>query len=128
MSDTVKLTAIKVVSTEYVPDSVFISQAEFSVLRDDLIDRLLFRLHSYVMAEDHERAEHTFVAEYPATWWEHVKQRFAPRWFLSRYPIRMERVTKRCEFVARTYYPSLSAKYFPGAQVTRVRIDKELTP
>ena len=32
------------------------------------------------------------VAEYPATWVEAVKERFAPAWFLHRWPVRKKRI------------------------------------
>jgi hypothetical protein len=32
------------------------------------------------------------VAEYPATWWEAVKERFAPAWFLRRCPVKRTRI------------------------------------
>ena len=28
------------------------------------------------------------VIAYPTTWWEHLKERFAPKWFLERWPIK----------------------------------------
>ena len=31
--------------------------------------------------------------EWPATWWEHLKQRWFPRWALRRWPVRMESKT-----------------------------------
>lgn len=27
------------------------------------------------------------IAQYPSDWWQAVKQRFAPAWFLRRYPV-----------------------------------------
>jgi hypothetical protein len=32
------------------------------------------------------------VAEYTPTWWDAVKDRFAPRWFLARWPARKMRI------------------------------------
>lgn len=31
----------------------------------------------------------TESVSYPATWWEHFKHRFAPAWFLKRWPVRL---------------------------------------
>lgn len=31
--------------------------------------------------------------EWPATWWEHLKERWFPRWALRRWPVRMESKT-----------------------------------
>src|SRR5678809_654895 len=32
------------------------------------------------------------VAEYPADWWQALKERFAPKWFLRRYPVLKSRI------------------------------------
>ena len=41
--------------------------------------------------------------EWPANWWQHVKQRFAPRWALRRWPVLMETQA----YDAMTYAPEL---------------------
>jgi len=42
--------------------------------------------------------------EYPTTWWEHVKQRFAPKWFKKIWPVRYG----CAKLEARALYPKLS--------------------
>jgi hypothetical protein len=39
------------------------------------------------------------VVKYPSSWWDAVKERFAPQWFLKRYPSTFVTV------VATTYFP-----------------------
>jgi hypothetical protein len=39
---------------------------------------------------------------HPKTWWDAVKQRFAPKWFLRRWPVNEVVWTARC------YYPTVS--------------------
>ena len=41
--------------------------------------------------------------EWPATWWQHFKQRFFPAWLRAKFPVRME----RREFTVKTLYPFL---------------------
>jgi hypothetical protein len=41
---------------------------------------------------------------YPANWWESFKKRWAPSWFLKRYPVRHDQIT----FEANAYYPDIA--------------------
>ncbi|KKN24102.1 hypothetical protein LCGC14_0898220 [marine sediment metagenome] len=51
--------------------------------------------------------------EWPTDWWQAVKQRFAPRWFLRRYPVGMT-----CEVLqAFALYPTIEPG-IPGHQHT----------
>jgi hypothetical protein len=50
-------------------------------------ERLIVNLRTRI----HGMADDVVVVEWPATWWQHVKQRFAPRWALRRWPVRMDR-------------------------------------
>lgn len=34
----------------------------------------------------------TSTVEVPETWWDHTKERFAPRWFLARYPVAYRKI------------------------------------
>ena len=54
---------------------------------------------------------------WPATWWQHVKERFFPRWLLRRFPVRYD------QYVVNTValYPHLS---FPDqAHVHKIRVE-----
>ncbi len=56
------------------------------VLVKEEMERLVLRVRQDVLAQHLDRA----VVSYPATCWQHLKQRFAPRWLLCRWPVRME--------------------------------------
>lgn len=66
------------------------------ILKGEVEDAVLC-LGAYVWAEvlQNERVtfdvaeSHAFEASWPATWWEHVKQRWFPRWALARWPVKM---------------------------------------
>lgn len=49
-------------------------------------DEIEVRFRQQILATEPEHVH----AEWPATWWDAVKQRFAPRWFLRRWPARIE--------------------------------------
>jgi hypothetical protein len=49
------------------------------------------------------RRVHEESRSVPLDWWEAVKQRFAPRWFLRRYPVRYRTFT----LLAYHLYPGL---------------------
>lgn len=52
---------------------------------------------------------------YPKTWWDAVKQRFAPKWFLKRWPV-MEVV-----WTAKSFYPLVRIPEWPHSiQVFRM--------
>lgn len=46
--------------------------------------QLLLRLRATVYGLEHPKRH---VVEYPKTWWDAVKVRFAPAWFLRRWPV-----------------------------------------
>ena len=50
------------------------------------------------------------VLETPSDWWQHLKQRFAPGWFLERWPVLVNR------YHARHFYPDIKV---PVAQLRR---------
>jgi hypothetical protein len=56
--------------------------------------RMLLRLNAHVWAQKVQDEEVTlraeFSASWPATWWQHLKQRWFPAWALRRWPVRME--------------------------------------
>jgi hypothetical protein len=58
----------------------------------EFFDEERFRLVYEVYAREAERD-----VTYPATWWQHFKQRWFPAWLLRRYPVRLTVVTVRAE-------------------------------
>jgi len=51
--------------------------------------RLRFNLETYIYGKEHPKKE----IVYPADWWEALKERFAPKWFLKKYPVRSTVIT-----------------------------------
>lgn len=72
-------------------DKSLMDKATLSV--SDQVDwpanNLYFKMMTYVHGMDKEIIEHH--AEWPATWWQHFKQRWFPAWLKKRFPVKMER-------------------------------------
>lgn len=72
--------------------------AAVDVYVEDLGEQLIVELTRHVWCVDHG----TKCAEYPATWWDAFKQRWAPRWWLARWPVK----TTRRVFSFKECYPN----------------------
>jgi len=46
---------------------------------------MIMSLRAEIYGKDHPEQH---VVRYPENWWEAVKERFAPAWFLDKYPVR----------------------------------------
>ena len=62
--------------------------------------RLLMGLDAYIASDDRKHA----LCEWPRDWWQAVRARWCPRWWLARHPVLME----RREFVASEMVPHLN--------------------
>lgn len=51
-----------------------------SCFDDDMVRRGV----AYILGKKRQQS-----VSFPSTWWEAVKQRFAPKWFLKRWPVRL---------------------------------------
>lgn len=59
------------------------------VLYDHVADFVVMRFTAFVASEQIEQV----TWDWPATWWDHFKERWAPKWFKQRWPIVYERKT-----------------------------------
>lgn len=64
---------------------------------------LVMELHCDVLQREQNDEYHTEYdhLEFPADWWQHFRQRWFPRWWLSRWPVRMDRYVRAHETVIR---------------------------
>lgn len=53
-------------------------------------DLMIRRMTAYVLAMPKERIQ--ISRRWPRTWWDAVKLRFAPRWFLRRWPAEFDQI------------------------------------
>ena len=63
------------------------------------VDQVVMRLVAMVPAQPTKPVSY----KYPANWWEHVKERFAPKWFLKRFPVEYEIYSVE----AKVFYPQI---------------------
>lgn len=66
-----------------------------------LTDQIFYRLSAYLASKSTTKEEATErvleVVKVPLTWWEHLKDRFAPLWFLRRWPVQYRYINIRLE-------------------------------
>lgn len=77
-----------------------LSNLDIVQYRDELRDAVVFELRAKAASRFIERVDVTT----PLTWWDAVKQRFAPRWWLRRWPAR----TKTRSYEVREYAHALA--------------------
>jgi hypothetical protein len=73
---------------------------EITEVEDFLTNNLAVSLRSFCWCDEEREV---VAAEWPADWWQAVKERFAPSWFLRRWPVK----TKRASMTARVAYTKL---------------------
>jgi hypothetical protein len=60
------------------------------------LDEYIHRFETF-LAGDTKRREILQKTKVPLTWWDHVKQKFAPLWFIKRYPIQYREIIVKTE-------------------------------
>lgn len=63
---------------------------------DVVMRATLVRINRWVLEQEAER----ILCSYPADWWQAVRQRWAPKWWLKRHPVQM---TTKMATVKATY-------------------------
>lgn len=92
--------------------------AKFDIVADTA-ERLLFRLRAEVYGEKLNQTYHdlwfTHEFSFPANVWQHAKERFAPTWFTSRWPVRynvhMSRQKRSTRSTDWALFPELKNRY-----------------
>lgn len=74
-------------------------------LRNSLIARLEYMILSDKIVDDKYRFVTSF--NYPATWWQHFKRDKMPKWYVEKYPVKMQTVSKvrNVKFKRHATYP-----------------------
>ncbi len=83
----VKLRLLHFAAVRKLPQGMIRASARFSFDDESIVAKLEQRVWA--------RALHEEVLESPATWIEAIKERFAPRWLLRRWPIQRTKVDMR---------------------------------
>ena len=88
------------------------------VIRDHATQQLVMTLHASIYGKHHEDRH---VIRYPATWWDAVKERFAPAWFRDRYPVCFTEVTASLKEL----YPDLTLELPDKNPVIKFAVTKQ---
>lgn len=94
MTDTIDLTAHQVGAQLRVP--MGLQRIRWEKHEDPTMGDLCYQLTAYVMSEKVHEGEYTksFTFNFPTDWWQMWKGEHAPKWFVKRWPIAMDTVTK----------------------------------
>lgn len=92
---------------EYVR-KVLVERTGCELRYDDLRAEFVFKTCTQLLAQK-ALFRREFTCSYPASWWQHFKQRWFPEWLLRRFPVELE--TKRFVAMAeaRALFPELHA-------------------
>lgn len=77
-----------------LPDYPLLSDNAKIRIWEQAIGGIVIQVQSWIL-DGHKsdvRVERRSV-EYPASWWDYLKQDYAPTWFLRRWPVKMTEVT-----------------------------------
>jgi hypothetical protein len=85
--------------------------ARITVVVNHANGNLVRQIQQFIYGKDHPDKH---IIRFPSTWWDAVKERFAPSWFLDRYPVRFT-----------TYKATLSELY---PDLTPALPDREYPP
>ncbi len=61
----------------------FAIEPQVHIFMDELLNGLVIQVRQGILSQQIEN----IVVMYPADWWQAVKERFAPEWFLERWPV-----------------------------------------
>lgn len=69
------------------------------------LDQLCVRLETEMLCQSLDHKQHTVAFWVPATWWQHLRQAAFPRWWLSRYPVRLKKLSETVYYEILDSYP-----------------------
>lgn len=58
----------------------------------ELASQMVYHLHSFIWARKIKNETITSSENVPVDWLEHLKERFAPKWFLKKHPVKYRRI------------------------------------
>lgn len=123
-------------------DEVFLHQLQVGPARHHLDDNLgsytagrikltvektawdmVLELRSSVLGAQVLSDTQTFSIEYPASWWQHLKQDHAPAWFKKRWPVRFSSRSAQVNFSRYDTYPLADVPLPPNEFGYPVRVE-----
>lgn len=100
---------------------------------DPLLDRMVRRLEVAVYQEKHvddQEVGFTHYFEFPSNPWQYLKERFAPEWFVKRWPVQyeLEKSYGRCTLKRESWVKWPEMQFVPpemGRPFVMAEIDPE---
>jgi len=112
------LQKIQLFTSQEIPDDI-LANATFKRDHDIWRRALIDSMKTYVLGMPGERV----IARWPLDWWQAVKERFAPKWYLAVWPVRWNGVNEaRFEKVFLSVFPDKSTEYPPGDRMTLLHL------
>ena len=103
---------IKLEGHEAIPLQDIEANATYHSFLDIRKENLVLSIQTYVLGMEGE----TINLMWPRDWWEAVKDRFAPRWFLARWPVDFVQIRER-------RFGKVFLSIFPD-RTTKIRTDR----
>jgi len=96
-----QLCSTQVLTDDYLRSALPNAKWTFELIRSAMGHNVL-QLRGWLASR-----QHTQSVRYPADWWEALKARFAPRWALTRWPVRYTSITlDACAIWPKFPYPA----------------------
>ena len=85
-----------------------IDQVEVSTYADHVGENLVAQLEATLMAEKIGEQDRTVNFKWPSTWWQMLKNDYAPEWFTNRWPVEFTTRKRTVRFTKKAVYPKLT--------------------
>lgn len=92
-------------------DGYALQKLSVDKFRDLCGQRLIYKIRTLIPAEDMETATHKVTVEYPDGWWNAVKERYFPVFYLKYSPVRYKTKSETVTFTAYNLYPKFPDVY-----------------
>ncbi len=105
---------LQLCTQKHLPWGALRQATELSTYVDHQLEGMVLQLYASVAERENERVS----CRWPADWWQAVKARFAPAWFLERYPVEFERRTLVASYIyPNVEFPVEKLLHFPIARI-----------
>ena len=94
-------------------DRYGLTTCPFPELRLGMLDDMGYTLIADLFEDPTQRCRKAILAHspwVPADWWQHVKERWAPRWFLKKWPVKKKRLEVTFDAEFRVLFPDVVAR------------------
>lgn len=96
---------------------------DFVPMLEQMTEHMVVTLTRRIPREQLDVINIDFQVSYPANWWEAVKERFAPKWFLKRYPVKYETKGVKESYSVDAFYDKVSIpEYEPVVRFTKMDV------